>query len=334
MSRPTPVEIIKHTAVCALAKADVLVPEWLPEGKRRNGEWVALNPIRGDRHAGSFGVSLETGRWHDFADCDARGGDLVSLLAYLRECGQLDAAREIDQRLGLGLFTISTADSRRLQERRLAADLEHQARLDNARQSLAMRQQEVALQARQLWQMSKPADPANEYLKRKGVPPFRLRQQRHGSLLVPIGCDGVLRNLQVIAPSGRKSFLTDGQVQGCYSPLGRVTPGTRLYICEGWATGATIHAETGSAVVCAMNAANLLPVAAHIREKLGESVDMVIAGDDDRQQRGNPGRRAATQAAEAIGASVVFPEWSDDAPPELSDFNDLLIWRRRKGGAQ
>ena len=154
-----------------------------------------------------------------------------------------------------------------------------------------------------------------------------LRQLSQGRLLVPLCAEGRLVNLQFILPTGDKRYLTGGRVQGCYSPMGRITEGCRLYVCEGWATGATLHAHTLSPVVCALSAGNLKAVATAMRERYGDTLDLVIAGDDDRQTLGNPGRNSANRAANAVGARVVFPEWPADAPETLSDFNDLHLWR-------
>ncbi len=63
-----------------------------------------------------------------------------------------------------------------------------------------------------------------------------------------------------------------------------------------------------------------------MRERYGATIDLVIAGDDDRSTASNPGKRAANQAARAADARVVFPEWPSDAPSALSDFNDLHLW--------
>ena len=63
-------------------------------------EWVARNPTRADRHAGSFSVNLVTGRWADFATGD-RGRDPISLRAYLDGSSQLAAARRLAEELGL-----------------------------------------------------------------------------------------------------------------------------------------------------------------------------------------------------------------------------------------
>ena len=326
MMKPSPVDLIRHTARHALSASEKLLPEWLPGGTRKGREWVAPNLARGDQKAGSFGVSLDTGRWNDFADSGAHGGDLVSLLAYLRGCGQLDAAKEIDERLRLGLFNLTAADAQQFHERRRQVDQERESWRLREQQLQEEKNRDAARHASQLWKMAKPAYPLHTYRLAKGVQPYLLRQSGQGRLLVPLCDDGRLVNLQIITPDGGKRFLKDGRVQGCYSPLGKFSEGCRLYVCEGWATGATLHKNTGSPVVCAMNAGNLKPVAVAMRERYGATLDLVIAGDDDRKTIGNPGKRAANQAARATDARVVFPEWPDDAPSDLSDFNDLHLW--------
>jgi putative DNA primase/helicase len=187
------------------------------------------------------------------------------------------------------------------------------------------RQQAAAEYANRLWRDARRADPEHPYLTRKGLRTHGLRQ-RGDALLVPLVRNGVLANLQRIYLDGSKRFLSGGIVTGCYSPLGVITPGAPLYVCEGWATGATIHADTGAAVACAMNAGNLRPAALALREKHPHA-SLIIAGDDDRQTEGNPGRMAANAAAVAVGGLVVFPLWPQDAPADLTDFNDLANWR-------
>jgi predicted P-loop ATPase len=84
----------------ALARADSLVPLWLPDGRRVGSEWSALNPTRGDTSRGSFSVNLATGKWSDFATGDS-GGDLIALCAYLFHRGdQLAALKQLAEDLG------------------------------------------------------------------------------------------------------------------------------------------------------------------------------------------------------------------------------------------
>jgi hypothetical protein len=84
----------------ALAALPSLLPRWLPNGRVMGREYVALNPHRNDRHLGSFRINLRTGRWGDFAT-DDRGGDPISLLAFLDGCSQLEAARRLAAMLGM-----------------------------------------------------------------------------------------------------------------------------------------------------------------------------------------------------------------------------------------
>lgn len=187
------------------------------------------------------------------------------------------------------------------------------------------RQQAAAERATRLWRDARRADPGHPYLAGKGCRPHTLRQ-RGDVLLVPLSRDGVLVNLQRIHPDGVKRFLSGGMVKGCFSSLGTITAGQPLYVCEGWATGATIHEHTGAAVACAMNAGNLLDVGRRLQRRYPDAV-LIVAGDDDRQTEGNPGRTAANAAAVAVGGQVVFPDWPEGAPLALTDFNDLANWR-------
>lgn len=187
------------------------------------------------------------------------------------------------------------------------------------------RQQAAAEHANRLWRNARRADPAHPYLATKGCRPHGLRQLRD-VLLVPLYHAGKLVNVQRIGPDGTKRFLSGGKVKGCYSPLGIIVARQPLYFCEGWATGATIHEETGQPVACAMYAGNLLAVGEYLQCRHPEAM-LIAAGDDDRQTEGNPGRTAALKAATALGCDLVLPQWPTDAPPTLSDFNDLANWR-------
>lgn len=85
----------------ALSQLSVILPRWLPQGRRRFREYVALNPTRHDKHMGSFRINLLTGRWADFATGD-KGGDVISLAAYLFRMSQADAARHVARMLCIG----------------------------------------------------------------------------------------------------------------------------------------------------------------------------------------------------------------------------------------
>lgn len=82
----THISFAATNAIC-LPRLQSLLAKWLPDGKLVGREWVALNPTRNDRRAGSFKVNVATGQWADFATGD-RSGDPVSLYAYLNDLSQ------------------------------------------------------------------------------------------------------------------------------------------------------------------------------------------------------------------------------------------------------
>jgi hypothetical protein len=84
----------------ALAAFPAVLNRLLPGGKANGRELVALNPRRADRNLGSFKVNRYNGRWKDFATGD-KGGDPVSLVAYLADVSQGEAARLLANMLGL-----------------------------------------------------------------------------------------------------------------------------------------------------------------------------------------------------------------------------------------
>ena len=84
----------------ALSSFPAVLARVLPGGKRIGSEIVALNPKRADRRLGSFKVNRFNGRWADFATGD-KGGDPISLVAYLAGVNQGEAARRLARMLSL-----------------------------------------------------------------------------------------------------------------------------------------------------------------------------------------------------------------------------------------
>lgn len=320
---------IQRIADAALLAADNLLADWLPDGTRKGKEYWPTNPVRGDRQPGSFSINLHSGTWHDFASGD-KGGDLVSLLAYLRGCRQADAAQMIAQQLGMPFggehhkrdLLAEEAERQRIarqrEQRQQHADAERQAGWNR-----------TAARARHDFALAGPSDPDHPYLTRKGVKAGHLRQLGD-VLLAPICWRGEVVNLQRIAADGGKRFLPGGRITGCYCPFGRIEAGVELYIVEGVATAATLHEQTGKPVAAAMSAGNLLPVGLELKRRYPDAV-LIVGGDDDRAKEAegkpNAGKLAAIHAAAQLGCGYVLPAWPDDAPLHLSDFNDLHLWR-------
>jgi hypothetical protein len=103
-ARPRRIEIdfykINHRAVVALP---AILARLLPGGRIEGHEYLALNPRRADQRLGSFKVRVfgqKAGRGSDFGTGD-KGGDSVSLIAYLENCSQPEAARRLARMLGI-----------------------------------------------------------------------------------------------------------------------------------------------------------------------------------------------------------------------------------------
>jgi hypothetical protein len=85
----------------AVQKLPAVLMKFLPGGLVRGQEYIARNPTRPDRHLGSFKINMQSGRWADFATGDA-GGDIISLVAYVQNVAQLEAARLVMEAIGGG----------------------------------------------------------------------------------------------------------------------------------------------------------------------------------------------------------------------------------------
>lgn len=183
-------------------------------------------------------------------------------------------------------------------------------------------QREAAAKAARIWGEAEPASPDHPYLKQKCVEPFGVRQHG-GALVIPVRIGGELASLQFIGADGGKRFLTGGAIAGGYHSFGK--PAGQVIVCEGYATGATLHTFTGHAVAVAFNAGNLEAVARTIRAKLPDA-RIIVAADEDWQTDGNPGKTRALAAAIAAGGIAALPKFDrdpDNADDKRTDWNDL-----------
>ena len=181
------------------------------------------------------------------------------------------------------------------------------------------RHQSAAVQAATRWQAAINCT-HHAYLDTKGVQAHAIKQDGD-KLLIPMrDTAGTLHSLQTIGPDGDKRFHPGGQVKGCYHAIGK--PAGVLIVCEGYATGASIHEATGQAVAVAFNAGNLEPVALALRAKYPE-LKIIVAADDDLHTAGNPGKAKATAAALAVSGRLAVPDFGVGRPDKATDFNDL-----------
>jgi putative DNA primase/helicase len=86
------------------------VMNWLglTGGKNQGREYMPLNPRRADTTPGSFSINRDSGAWADFA-CGEKGGDLISLAAYVQDVKQGEAAHRLAELLRMKLPETPTA---------------------------------------------------------------------------------------------------------------------------------------------------------------------------------------------------------------------------------
>jgi hypothetical protein len=186
---------------------------------------------------------------------------------------------------------------------------QHNERMHQIHKKINDERQRVHAQAREevakVWAEAKEVVD-HPYLKKKGVGAHGIKLYK-GDLIVPMrDKDGLLHSLQRITASGVKLNWPGGAVAGYFYTI----PGTGkfAYLCEGFATGATIHEATDATVYIAFSAGNLKTVSPLLPD------NVIVAADDDRNTKGNPGLSAAL----ATKRQVISPKGLSG-----TDFNDL-----------
>jgi putative DNA primase/helicase len=257
--------------------------------KRTPSGWMARCPAHGDRSPSlKISVGVNGLLIHCFAGCSA--GDILAAVG-------LELA---------DLFPEPLAEERK--ERQRGDWLRRKVVVDQRRLEQHL---DAQTRARFLWSDSQPAFVGHPYLVRKKVLPFGIRQ-RGDRLQIPMtDADGVLWGLQSIDADGSKMFLRGQRVSGLRHLIGDDPITHTVMVCEGYATGGSLHGATGAPVAVAFNCMNLLPVAVALRGKYPYT-KILICGDNDwetEQRTGkNPGKEGAQRAASAVGGILILPD--------------------------
>lgn len=206
-----------------------------------------------------------------------------------------------------------------------------------AAEAEARKHRTAARRAAAMWKKL-PEKGTSLYVERKRVVAFGLRySKKSGAALVPMRRvkDGQLSGLQVLYPqvqadTGRdKSYWPYGlEKEGAAHIIGPdPEPGDVVLVCEGYATGASLHMATNLPTVVCFDAGNLLPVGKALRERY-PGRQLLFCADDDWKtvingKPHNTGRIRAENAATVTGGQVVLPVFDNDREERWTDFNDL-----------
>ena len=236
----------------------------LGNGKIEGGDYVALNPRRIDKKAGSFKIDIASGKFHDFATGD-RGGSIIDLVAFVYDCDLLTAAQKLQQ-----LFPFLASKS-------VAAD--------------PIPAKKKKLDAVYIWNKSIKAQ--HQYLDNKKISIGNAKvniYRENAQLVIPLtdSCPTSTENLRIkglqfIDENGRKSFplLFKGlfHIASDYDISKEI-----IVIAEGYATARSIAESTDFYVVAAMSAYNLKNVVERILQQFPNS-KIIIAADNDKAGR-------------------------------------------------
>lgn len=183
---------------------------------------------------------------------------------------------------------------------------------------LIEKQAEAAINANHIYSTAKNATNDHPYLIKKGIDANGLKVSTNNKLIVPIyNNNAKLTSLQFIDTDGSKRFLPGGEIKGCYFWLMGNREST-VFICEGFATAASVYKATGCLTIIAFNSGNIPSVAKIIRPNLPR---VVIIADNDIH---GAGYKAANKAAiESDCEVVVIPIVGMDANDFEQSGHDL-----------
>ncbi len=212
----------------------------------------------------------------------------------------------------------STEEKSRLDAERKAAMLE----AEKIQQEL---QANAKAKAANLWEKGGLVKAKHPYIVAKGIKPIGVKQLRN-LLLVPVWTNRELTSLLIITEHG-KNFLSNGQTKGGFMVIGQLEGASEALLCEGWATGCTLHEATGKPVIVAFSASNMVTVADVLKQEHGD-LALTICADQDEA-----GMNAAQKAAKRFGenAKICAPVFTAEQVAQYqgkhsiapTDFNDL-----------
>lgn len=150
-------------------------------------------------------------------------------------------------------------------------------------------QEIVAAEAQKIFGSNSDA-PSHNYITTKEINICPNIKIINNTVYVPLfDYTGKLWNWQRIFNDGSKFYFKpfedkSGRKQGCFFPIDGKD--NIVLICEGYATGATLHQATGQTTICAMDAANVIEVANQLRSnpRFTQS-QFIICADNDHNKK-------------------------------------------------
>lgn len=140
-----------------------------------------------------------------------------------------------------------------------------------------------------------------------------------GDLLLPIiSLDKKFKSYQRITAQGKKLMCSNSSKHKGIFPIGQWnSKTTKVVLCEGYATGATLHEATGLTIFVCFDVGNIRAVAEELAEKYPH-VEVILASDYDLDKE-QAGLINALLLAQQFNLKFTFPYTVKNG----SDWNDL-----------
>lgn len=210
---------------------------------------------------------------------------------------------------------------------------------------LALAHEKTAQKLQKEYESAKWANKEHPYLKNKGFDKnFYLKQDAHGNLLIPLrDIDGKYWATQRIFSNGDKMIGVTrtkeekeqgieypAKKQGNFFLLGakNLNNVKEVYVCEGFATAASVYEATKKPSIMGVDAGNLEIVITNIQKKYPK-MEIIIAADNDVKKELGNGINVGKNTALDIQKKhpeikVVLPQFTkEEIQKGLSDWNDL-----------
>jgi phage/plasmid primase-like uncharacterized protein len=202
-------------------------------------------------------------------------GDLISFVAYMEACSPGQAISKLSTKFNVELVTLQ--DMPNVLVESLTAILGKKAKEQPKEVTEQVRWQIIAEKARREFEVLD--EHKVPYLVQKKLPHIGTKS-KWDILVVPMyDMDMKLWSMQLIYADGSKKFLPDARKKDLMLVLGDPQQPVN-YICEGWATGASVFVSTGVTTYVSFNAGNIDSVALQIKSRY-PCTRVIVAGDND-----------------------------------------------------
>jgi len=202
-------------------------------------------------------------------------------------------------------------------------------KIQSIKKGLEKDQEAAEKTARQIWEKAEVAR-SHPYLelKKVHVHGLKIAENAQGSLslVLPLrDIHGEIKTLQFITSKAphEKRYFPGGKKKGHFHVLGTLSGASKCYICEGYATGATIFELMQTPVVISYDCINLDPVVTELRKHYPR-MQITVCADNDRFKEKNAGLETAHMLFSKHKVRYLLPHFSKEED-RGTDFNDLFI---------